>query len=368
MSTQMPLPNHGLWRGRPRAPLSVAGLLLLATASGCEGCAGIETVTRATGGSTGTGGQGGGPVCEGGPPQAPARCDSPFNGEDAVSLGAGLPMDACVVAGSLVDAGVAWGVGGLLFSDEDPNTLLVVGAAETADAALYSVPVLRDEECHLAGLGAAKKIANTPYADGLTRGPDGALFFGLGQFQQPIIAGVGRMKPASEGLDEVVDLTPFGLDLAVTGVGIVPNGFPGAGTFVLLTYSLDVANDPGRWYSVELTHGLDGPLAVTAVTPRADLAAPASIVFLPANNGVYSTQKALVADHAAYAVMAYDLDAAGVPKTALGEPLFTNSMAGLGELGRVRPWGMALDPVGGDLLVDVVGDSEQLLALRGFSP
>ena len=83
---------------------------------------------------------------------------------------------------------------------------------------------------------------------------------------------------------------------------------------------------------------------------------------------MFPVQKVLVADHAAYSVTAYGLDSNGVPKTAEGEVLFKNSMAGLGPLKNVRPWGMIQDPVSGDLLVEVVGDDDQLVALRGFSP
>ncbi len=368
MRSQRPLPDRGLRRGRLSALLGVGALALIAAGPGCECIAGIETVERATGGAGGAGGEGGGLACEGADVLPLATCDSKLNGNDAVSLGGGLSMDACVLVGSLTDAGIPASLGGLLFSEEDPDTLLVVGAADTPEGALYSIPLLRDGGCHIAGLGAPTKIADIPYADGLIRGPGGALFFGLGRLSEPFVSGLGRKEAGSLALDEQVDLTSFGLDLPVSGVAIIPDAFQGAGTFVFLTYSDDVANNPGRWYSAELANGADGPLAVTSVTPRADFATPASIVFLPADNGVLPKQKVLVADHAAYSVVAYDLDANGVPKTAQGEPLFTTSMAGLGELGHVHPWGMARDPVSGDLLVDLLGDSEVLVALRGFAP
>ncbi|MBX9581173.1 MAG: hypothetical protein K2X87_12760 [Gemmataceae bacterium] len=68
--------------------------------------------------------------------------------------------------------------GGLTLLAGDLNTLLIGGSANTVDGAIYSVPVVRGVGGHITGFGAASFFAAAPLIDGgLSYGPGGVLFY-----------------------------------------------------------------------------------------------------------------------------------------------------------------------------------------------
>lgn len=69
--------------------------------------------------------------------------------------------------------------GGINFLAGDPNTLLIGGAANTANGAIYQIGLTRDGNNRITGFsGPATLYATAPFIDGgLAYGPTGVLFF-----------------------------------------------------------------------------------------------------------------------------------------------------------------------------------------------
>lgn len=383
-------------------PSAAACLLLVGLACGgaaCQMIAGIRDVTRAAGGAGGTGGEGGkggaggaggkggagggGPSCVPTAPLDPPDCSTLFSDETKVlSIAHELKASYTCVdigwLGGLGDPNMFYPTRGILIPKDAPDTLLVVkdvGEME-GQAALYRIPLLRDQACHIAGIGMAEKIADLEHVDGITRDPGGALLFGRSNSpsteQAPIVAGLARMKVGSNAPDELLDLTlpEFGVNQPVSGVGFVPSGFLGAGKLVFTTSRTDFVSPPvSKWFSVNLAGDGTGPLEdeVLGVTEEANLDGPASFAFLHAGSLGFPTDTVLISDYRQRGIFAYTMTMTGAPdsqskRTVVQIP----KEAGISQTD-VGPWGIALDPVSGDLLV-VLREFQELVAIRGFSP
>ena len=144
---------------------------------------------------------------------------------------------------SLVTLGLVPGVqtyyGGLTFKYDDPNTLLIGGAAGSPVGHIYQIAVIRDGGGHITGFsgsatlypGAQSTIGL--YNDaGLVFGPDNVLFVSRYPAAQIEQSKVGSMAP-----DKVVELGPLGITSGGGSIGFVPPGFPGAGSMKLISWS-----------------------------------------------------------------------------------------------------------------------------------
>ena len=152
---------------------------------------------------------------------------------------------------SLVSVGYPIGVqtyyGGLTFKYDDPNTLLIGGAAGSGVGRIYQIAVNRDANGHIVGFngiatlypGAGSTIGQFNDA-GLAFGPANVLFVTryftnqLGQLEQ---SKVGSMAP-----DRVIDLAPLGVTGSGGSIGFVPPGFPGAGSMISTKMVVSSAN------------------------------------------------------------------------------------------------------------------------------
>ncbi len=368
------------WLGVFVAALALGG-------TGCEGCAGIQDITPTGSGGGGTGGAGtgaqGGAVAggQGGAGGAALACvpdgvepgvdcSEILSGEDALEIGALFESDyTCAHVGFLLQADVPYPQGGLAFSPDDPSTLLVVGGAGQQDAGLYTVGVLRDDDCHIAALTGGQKIAGVEYARGVTVGPGGALFFSLGHFpfgEEEVVTGLARMETGKTTPDEVVNLEDLGVTQVAAGIGFLPDGSPGAGGLAITTQPLATEIDPGVWYSVELGGGGVGPLDVLGVTERTTFADPVSFVFVRAGSPKFQKDAVLVTEYLPRAIYAHDVDPDGAPGVTKGPLLTVPPNAGPQD-SPLSPSGTVIDPVTGDLLV-VLLEQEMVVAVRGFAP
>jgi hypothetical protein len=125
--------------------------------------------------------------------------------------------------------GVVWYYGGLTFKYDDPNTLLIGGAAGSPVGHIYQIAVNRDANGHIIGFnGTATLYPNNgstigQYNDaGLAFGPANVLFvkrYPANELEQS--------KPGSVAPDKVINLTPLGVTGAGGSIGFVPPGFPG---------------------------------------------------------------------------------------------------------------------------------------------
>jgi hypothetical protein len=81
-------------------------------------------------------------------------------------------------------SGIPIGIGGMAFNPSDPNTLYVVGGADTSSAEVYTINVARNASGQITGfVGTATPYASAPYADtGLVFAPNGTLLYNMYPF------------------------------------------------------------------------------------------------------------------------------------------------------------------------------------------
>lgn len=255
----------------------------------------------------------------------------------------------------VLDLGPAPGVpvpyGGVTFLD--PDTLLIGGDAGAADAAIYTVGLVRDGDGTITGFaGPAERLADAPYIDGgLAHGPSGVLFYTR---YRPGLAEIGEIKPGSDTTDRVIDLTSLGVTESPGGLNFVPSGFPGAGTLKLTSY------DDGGWYEIALAAAGDGTFEATSAAKRADLRdGLESFSFVPVGSPAFGQviRWALINEFDDAIIGAYELgedgDATG-PRQVF--------MTGLGG-----PEGSVFDSISGNLVVSDYGN-DRLYSVSGFTP
>lgn len=133
-------------------------------------------------------------------------------------------------------SGVPTNYGGLTFLDN--NHLLIGGAANTSNAAIYRVPVNRDAEGGIIGFGTVTQFATATGSTtggidgGLTFGPGGVLFYTVYNSNE-----LAQIMPGNTGPDKHIGLTALGVASSVGGMVIVPSDQPGAGKIKLLSYN-----------------------------------------------------------------------------------------------------------------------------------
>src|SRR5262249_20208798 len=138
--------------------------------------------------------------------------------------------------------GVPAPLGGSVISSSDPNTLLIAGASERADGAIYAIKVKRNPCGHIYAFdGTAQLKATTPYVDAsLVYTPNDELL---------VIA----LLTSSTAPYRSIDIPTHGMVRGGLGsIGYIPPGFGGAG-------GLRGASQPeGYWYHINLA--ADGSL------------------------------------------------------------------------------------------------------------
>jgi hypothetical protein len=273
----------------------------------------------------------------------------------AQTLGPEFVNDYVIVDLSAIP-GVPQSYGGLVFKDGDPSKLLVVGAYATPAAALYEVGVARAVSGQISGFaGTATMIASVPDADGGLRfGPGGVLFYTTYPSNT-----LGQLRPGSAAADRIVDLTPLGVSPSTGGLAISPNGFPGAGSLKLTSYTASA------WYSGTLVPDGLGTFDVVGVTLRAVLpgtffgSGPESAIYVQPTSTAFPSQSVLISEFNQVAVGAYTLDTNGDPVTgSRREFLETFSFSGSGS---------ALDPLTGDFLFAEDSSSDRVIIVRSAS-
>ncbi len=257
---------------------------------------------------------------------------------------------------TLVDLGVPTGVptaaGGLTISAADPNQLLIAGRANSAQGAVFSVPVQRDAQGHIVGFaGTATTVSTAPSVDGtLVYGPGNVLFYS----RYPSTA-FAQVRPGSQTADKLTDLAPFGVGNSVSSINFVPAGYPGAGRCKIAMFP------NGQWWDVTLTPdglGSFNAAAATQVVGSLIPGAPEGFAYVPLGSPLFPFPSMVVTEWNNSSIVAYTLDAEGNPKPA------TRSVIASG-LGSVE--GSSFDPVSGDLLV-MKFSTAHLYIIRGFGP
>jgi len=248
--------------------------------------------------------------------------------------------------------------GGLTFKYDDPNTLLIGGAAGSPAGHIYQIAVTRDGNGHIVGFnGSATLYPGTGstiglYNDaGLVFGPNNVLFVTryftshLGQLEQ---SKVGSMAP-----DKVIDLAPLGVTGSGGSIGFVPPGFPGAGSMKLVSW------ESGGWYHCEFAPDGNGTFNITSASLRASIiSGPEGIAFVPPGSPVFSPNSVLVVLYTYAKVVTAPLD-------ANGDPILAQSQDFIRDLFQAS--GACIDPVTGDFLFDTWGGSNEVFRVSGFA-
>jgi hypothetical protein len=247
--------------------------------------------------------------------------------------------------------GVPSPLGGLTLMRGDPNTLLIGGAANRSDGAIYAVPLQRDAEGRITGFaGDAELFATAPNIDGgLAYEPSSGVLFYTGYSNNVI----GQIKPGSTAPDRVDNVTDNGVASSVGSLGFVPPGSPGAGSFKVISYN------GNTFYDMALTAAGDGTFDLGAATLRTDLpGGPEGMAYVPGGSPRFPQPSMLVSLYGANVVRAFEVDAGGNPRVDTGRD-FVTSLSGAE--------GAFLDPTTGEFLFSTFGGGDRVIVVRGFA-
>jgi len=247
--------------------------------------------------------------------------------------------------------GVPTQLGGLTLKYDDPNILLIGGAANLATGGIYALPLIRSGG-HIVGFGGpAVPYCAAAYNDGgVVFGPNNILFLA----GWPVNT-LGQVLPGSTVVNKLIDMTAFGVEASLAALNFVPPGFPGAGGFKLVTYS------GGQWLTAGLAPDGSGTLDVVNVTdvPTSRLTCgPEGFVYVPAGLPLFPNQTMLVAEYGCGTIGAFDISANGDPIPA-SRRVFISFLQGAE--------GALIDPLTGDFLFSTFGGNNRVIVVRGFS-
>lgn len=256
--------------------------------------------------------------------------------------------------------GVPNPLGGAVVDASDPSSLLIAGASERPEGAIYRIGLTRDACGHIIGWnGTATLVANTPYVDAnlLYVRSDLLLYTEWPQYTLAQLP-TGASTPARRTDLRTVGLPSAG-DQGPGGVGLVPPGLAAAGELRLVTWPA------GAW-----VHAATAPsgslLDITAVTQHATVPNnPGGFAYVPAGSPGFAAQSIIVAEWrtsgtADDRVAVYQADAQGDPIVSTRRE-FMSSFP--------RPWGAYFEPVTGDYLFLSWGlGTDRVYVVQGFVP
>jgi hypothetical protein len=224
--------------------------------------------------------------------------------------------------------------GGLAFLPSNPNVIVIGGAANTAQGALYSIGVVRDAQNHITGFtGTAAHHSEGQFNDGgVVFGPGGVLFY-----TRYTVNEIGQVEPGSAVNDRIIDLDPLGVASSVGALNFVPAGFPGAGQMKIVSY------DAGTWYTAAFSPDGTGTFNITSATLNTTISGgPEGFTYVPIGSPIFpSGSSMLVSEYAAGIVSTYQIDANANPVPA-SRAVFISGLTGAE--------GAVIDPVTGDFL------------------
>lgn len=241
--------------------------------------------------------------------------------------------------------------GGLTLLPSDPNTLIIGGAANSADGKLYSVGVTRDIDGHITGFsGAATVYAEAPYNDGgVVFGPGGVLFASRWPVNE-----LGQYRPGSTAPDKVINLADLGVAGSHSALNFVPAGYPGAGRMKLVSYG------GGQFYDANFTPDGTGLFDITMVTQTASIpGGPEGFAYVPTGSPLFTSPTMILSEYASGNVVVYDMNSNGDPVEA-SRRVFMSGLSGAE--------GAFIDPLTGDFMFSTFGGGNRVIVVRGFVP
>ncbi len=246
--------------------------------------------------------------------------------------------------------GVPSAIGGITFKSNDPDVLLVGGAANSTVGAIYAARVTRDGSGQINGFeGPAVKYANAPGIDGgIAYGPGNVILYTTWPDNT-----VGEIKPGGSGPSKSVKLNALGVANSVGAIAIVPPGFPGAGRLKLTSYNASL------WYDTALSPDGSGTFDVSSPSPSIAIASgPEGIVFVEGGNPGFPQPSILVSCYGLGQIVTYQINANGDPITSTLRQFIT---------GLSTAEGGTRDPRTGHYLFSTFSIGNQVIVVSGFS-
>jgi hypothetical protein len=301
-----------------------------------------------------------------------ATIDAPTQGSDAMQCtpppnAAGPDVQLAAPFDTLYrvyDLGQVPGVpdplGGTVISSADPNVLLVAGASESSEGAIYSIGVHRDTCGHITAFtGTSTMVAATPYVDAnlVYTSPDLLLYTQWPEYS------MSQLRTGSTAPDRSTDFSTVGMttagDQGPGGLGLVPPNLAAANQMRVVTWP------GGRWFHVANTP--DGNLlSITDTTQTVTVPnEPGGFAYVPAGSPGFTNQSLIVAewragDPDADRVAVYEVDGQGDPTVNTRREFFSKFP---------RPWGAYFEPVTGDYLFLSWGTgADRVYIVQGFVP
>lgn len=245
--------------------------------------------------------------------------------------------------------------GGMLFALDDPDLLLIGGAANVEAGQLFAIRVTRDQYCNVTGFSdpTAVLFSAAEYNDGgIAYAGDGVMFLARWPVNE-----LGQLVRGAMATSKVIDMTAAGVaspDQGTAALAFVPGGFPGEGLFKLVTWS------GGYWYTVALASDGAGTYDVSSVTQEVILpGGPEGFVYVGNDSPEVDAPSLLVADWSENTISIYEVDGEGDPVLDT-RTLFVTGLQG--------PEGAHIDPQSGNFLFSTFGGGNVLIAIRGFAP
>jgi hypothetical protein len=230
--------------------------------------------------------------------------------------------------------------GGLTFSSSNPNVLLIGGAADSSNAKIYAVNVVRGAQNHINGFSGTPTVfanangssGNAGIDGGLAFGPSTVLFYTSNPDNQ-----LAQITSGSSGPDKFIALGPLGVTSSTGSLAIVPAGLPGAGQLKLTSFDGNTA------YNATLTADFFGTFNLSNVQLRTTFPAstnPEGYNYVAGGNPLFSQASVLVNEFGLNRVSSYTVDANGDPVLASRQDFLTGFTSGSGT----APVGGAFDP------------------------
>ena len=255
---------------------------------------------------------------------------------------------------SIRDLGTPPGVptpfGGVTFKHDDPDLMLLGGAANATSGAVYAIRVTRDAGGIINGfVGSATKFADAPNIDGgLTYGPENILFF-----TRYSNHAIGQIKPGQTSPSKDTPLASI-FTGSTGSMQFVPAGYPGAGRMKVLSYNAGLWADINYAPDGNGTYDILGPAnTIINIAPIR----PEGAVYVQPGNPGFTKHSVLICDYTGGRVEAFEIDANGDPILATKRTLIT---------GFAGPEGGTRDPRTGHFLFSTfVGN--RLILITGFN-
>ncbi len=256
--------------------------------------------------------------------------------------------------------------GGLTFKAGDANTILIGGLAGTQDAGIYSVKVRRDRDNHIIAFGAASFVAKSP---GIGKGGiDAALTYSPKKdvlfYTSYDDNSIGQIKLGSKAPNKQIDLTSLGIAVSTGALTFVPDGFSGAGSLKITSYTTNTFFDTTISPDKSGTYDIARPSRSVKLDGGLD-----ALTYIKAGNPGFSQDSLLIAEYDTNNVSAYAIDANGNPIAATRKTFITG-IAFHSPTALTGTIASTVDPLTGDVLYSTFFENEpsksKIIAVRGF--